>query len=182
MKTTLRRGLVTLCALVAMASSPATAATFYFTGTCTDCPDIGEGVLTATEVGSTTTFNFTYVSDWITYTMNDAIGVRVNGVPFSGLGFTLLPGQALALFQQNIDVTSFGGAGNPLAAGTTEMDVFFFLGNNGNWETGESVPLDFGTNGAFGPGSSAVPEPSTLGLAGLSAGLLLLGQWRRRKA
>jgi PEP-CTERM motif len=180
---TLRRGLFTLCALVAISTAPASAATLYFTGTCTDCPDIGEGVLTTTEVGNTTTFNFTYVSDWISYTMTNA-GVRVSGVPFSGLGFTLLPGQTLHLFQADIDVTSFGGVGNPLAAGITEMDVLFFLGNNGNWETGNPVPLDFGINGAFGPNpsSSAVPEPSTLGLAGLSAGLLVFRQWRQRRA
>lgn len=180
MKTTITRYLFTIGALAILSGSAANAATIYFTGTCADCPDIGEGVLTTTEVGSSTIFEFTYTSDWITYTMTNA-GARVDGVPFSGLGFALLPGQALFLGQNNINITSFGGVGNPMPAGTTAENAYFFLGNNGDWETGGQLLADFGINGAFSSQSSSVPEPSALGLAGLSAGVLLARQWKRRR-
>lgn len=177
---TLRIGLFTLCALVALSSAPASAATFYFTGTCSDCPDIGEGVLTTTEVGNATTFNFSYVSDWISYTMSNA-AVSVDGDQFQGTGFTIPVGLSLSIAQSGVLITSFGGTGNPMAAGTILSQAYFDLFANGNWQTGGQLLADFGTNGAFGPGN-AVPEPSTLGLAGLSAGLLLLRKWRQQKA
>jgi PEP-CTERM motif len=179
MTNTLRIGLLTLLMAAALVATPLTNGTLNFHGTCTDCPDFGDGVLVVTTVGNVTTFNFTYTSDWITYNMSSPT-LSINEVGFTGTGLSFGPGDSLFLLQANVSVTSFGGTGNPLAAGTANLNAFFSLDvTSGNWSTGGIQLLDFGTNGAFTVASaSAVPEPSTFVMAAAGAGLVL---FRRRR-
>lgn len=185
MTNTLRRGLLKVCAMVALSALPASAATIWnFTGTCTDCPDIGEAVLVATPNGNSVSFTLSYSSDWISYTLTSP-DVFLNGPPFTGSSFTFGPTDAIYIEQFGATITSFGGLGNPLAPGTyTDRVIFQSNGNGGTWFTGTSAFfLDYGTGTSWTQASSnsGVPEPSTFGLAGLSGGLLLLRQWRRRR-
>jgi PEP-CTERM motif len=181
MKNLLQAGLLALCLSVSVPAVPLVES-WDFTGTCSDCPDFGFGTLTASTSNNVVTFSFSYNSDWISYTLTNP-QVRVNSVIFNGSSFTLAPTDRVDLYG-TAPYTSFGGVGNPVPVGTTTENLYFRRFSNGNWETGVNVPGDFGTNGAFvlQGNNSPVPEPSTMGLAGLSAGLLAFRVWRQRKA
>lgn len=181
MKNLLKAGLLALCLTVASPAVPIIE-NWNFTGTCSDCPDLGFGTLTTSTDNNVVSFSFSYNSDWISYTLTNA-QVRVNAVIFNGSSFTLAPTDRVDIYG-NAPYTSFGGVGNPVPLGTTQEDLYFRRLSDGTWETGVNVPGDFGTNGAFAlqGNNSAVPEPSTMGLAGLSAGLIAFRVWRKSKA
>lgn len=180
MKTLLKNGLLALC-LTAMLPAVPLIENWNFTGTCSDCPDVGSATLTTSTSSNVVSFSFSYNSDWISYTLT-APSVFQNLSPFAGTSFTINPGDRLDIFGIGT-LTSFGGPGNPVPAGTTAEQMYFRAFANGNWETGISSNSDFGTNGVWTlQGGSTVPEPSTLGLAGLSASLLAFRIWRQRKA
>jgi hypothetical protein len=177
----LRSGLLTLCLTVAASAVPIVQ-TWNFTGTCSDCPDFGFGTLTTSTENNVVSFNFAYSSDWLTYTMNAATVLVNTGNGwslFNGSSFDIAPGMSL-IFRQTASVTSFGGAGNPIPVGVSTQPMYFDAFSDGTWSTGVYLPSDFGTNGAWTSGSSAVPEPSTLALAAFGGATLLF--FRRRRS
>jgi len=185
MKQLLIRGLLALCAV---ATLPATSVNGWtFNGTCLDCPSTGQATLLVTPSGNTLNFELTYVSDWLSYTMNNAT-LWVNSgngyQQFSGNSFTIGPSDELYFVQQGISVTSTGGLNNPLPAGTATRDFFFRTWTNGDWMTGDvGQNSDFGNGGVWTAGvNTAVPEPSTWGLAGVSVAALLVRRARQQRA
>ncbi len=175
MKTLLQCGLLSLFLAATLPAVPLIQ-TYDFTGTCSDCPDFGFGTLTASTSSNVVSFSFTYNSDWISYTIPSA-SIYVNSVLFSGTSYTYNPALSLGIYGQGA-FTSFGGSGNPNAAGTTQEFIAFLRQPNGNWFTGPNSNSDFGTNGNFvalDPGNTAgVPEPASMALVGAGTGLLIL--------
>ena len=144
-----------------------TTATYYFTGTCSDCTGTGQGTLVLqnyTLGSSLTNANFvswSYTSNLLTYSVTPA-----SNPSFSIYGTmpATLPGAS-----PNAVVIA-----NQPNAGPTFMD--FVAESNGSWCAGHTCADDNGTNGTW---SAATPAPTTsvpaLGMPALaSLGLLLL--------
>ncbi|MBY0505438.1 MAG: PEP-CTERM sorting domain-containing protein [Bryobacteraceae bacterium] len=170
--------------LVTVPLSAGTIAVWNFSGVCSDCPGNGTGVLSVNQdlPNGPLTFGFAYSSAWISYTMTNATAT-FEGQPVTNPSFN--PGSGyLILSQANIAFTSFGGAGNPMPAGTITDSVFFARLGDGTWQTGaNSSNSDFGVaqSSTFTQGSvpSGVPEPSSYALMG--GGLAVLIGLRRRR-
>lgn len=172
-----------LLALAAVPASATTISVWNFSGVCTDCPGNGTGVLTVTQAvtNGPLSFEFTYSSAWIAYTMNNA-AAYIDNTLFAGTSFTM-PTTGTFRVQQEVPITSFGGVGNPLAAGVHNdgMVNFFNRYSDGFWSTGSNAFLsDYGTGFSFVQGTvtSGVPEPSSMALLAAGAAVWLV---RRRR-
>jgi hypothetical protein len=177
-----------LAAILAVAALPAAATpieVWNFSGLCTDCPGNGTGLLTVSQAQANgpLTFEFSYSSAWISYTMTNA-NAFLGNTPFSGTTFAI-PTTTSLRFRQLVPITSFGGTGNPLGTPGVFNDgtVFFnYFPTTGEWSTGSnSFLLDYGTlptwtQGSVGP---VVPEPASVAFVGL--GLAGLAWVRHRK-
>jgi PEP-CTERM motif len=159
-----------------------------FNGVCSDCPGNGTGVLTIDQQSPNDplTFSFAYTSPWISYTMTSATA-SVNNVLFNGNSLVFPVTTGSFRLTQLVPITSVGGVGNPLPAGTyTDRTVFFETNPDGSWSTGSnSLNSDFGVSNSGGwtaAGQSGVPEPSSVALAVTGLALAAFGARRRKQA
>lgn len=177
-----------LAAIFAIAALPAAATTIQtwnFTGVCSDCPGNGTGVLLVNQAQTNgpLTFQFSYSSAWISYTMNNP-SVFVGNTAFSGTTFSIPTAANLSIVQV-VPITSFGGVGNPLGTPGVYNDGsvnFFYRPSPAFWSTGSNAFInDYGTQPTWTQGSvnSPVPEPTTAAFLGL--GLIGVACVRRRK-
>ena len=114
----LSRAAVCLLAAFSLSATPTLVGTWNFNGVCTDCPGNGTGTMNVYLNNNALNFQFSYSSPWIAYSMNNATAY-INNVLVTGNTFAGPAGVNFVIGQSPISLTSFGGQGNPVPAGTT---------------------------------------------------------------